>query len=110
MKKCLYEIPIQFDPNPQFPYQNNPIPRWSVVIKIYRHYKLKSSPALLTFCYLNQIEAVKCKVYCEEFFLNEFFAQIKACSKPQKIEDLSYRIINLFSKNLDYASVQPEFL
>lgn len=105
MKKRLYEISIQFDPNPQFPYQNNPIPRWSVVIKINRHYKIEYSPVLLTFCYLNQIEAVKCKVYCDEFLMNEFFAHIKSCSKRQTTVYLEHKIVELFPKDLNYATV-----
>ena len=108
MDKTLYELSIYYDPDPQFPNIDNPIPRWTVEININKHYKIKYSPIILNFCYLDHTVAESCKNLCDDI-LKTFFSELKKHPKKISITDLTSKIANLYPVEMDYTSVKQTY-
>lgn len=105
MDKHNFKLSMYYDPDPQFPNQNNPIPRWSIGIIINKHYKIKDSPIILTFCYTNINAAGKCKTLSNNI-LEEFFGQIKSSINKVTTAELANKIESLCPLEIDHVAIR----
>lgn len=105
MDKNNFKLSMYYDPDPQVPNQNNPIPRWSIEIIINKHYKVKDSPIILAFCYTNINAAEKSKTLSNNI-LEEFFDQIKSSSSKVTTVELENKIESLCPKEIDHVAIR----
>lgn len=104
MNNQLYDISTYYDPNPQYPYHDNPIPRWTVEIKIKKHYKIKNSPMVLSFCYLDLTTAQKFEQLCVNI-LEEYFIKVKKAFCKHDTFKLESTLASLCPDHIDHSYV-----
>ncbi|MBP2637344.1 MAG: hypothetical protein H6Q72_3251 [Firmicutes bacterium] len=105
MDKNNFKLSMYYDPDPQSPNQNNPLPRWSIEIIINKHYKVKDSLIILTFCYTNINAAEKCKTLSNDI-LEEFFGKIVNSTSKVTTVELANEIESLYPKKIDHVAIR----